>query len=312
MHGKWPKRVALVLFGVIGAAVFLEVGLRMFGAHRPIVYQIDPAIGFRLKPNQHTIFFGNELTINRFGVRDARPFESKAPNTLRVLVLGDSVTWGGVQLPQQSLFTQVLEHELGDAEVINAGINGYSVWRMAELYRRHLTDLKPDLIVFYVIPGDFYRAAVVDLTRSSPAFPLEQPAFALSAALSSARILAASQLKWAWLRPSDPARERDTGSDHERLQRNVDAIRHLNDELLEGQRLVVVVSPFRDHPDNPPFPPEAAHALDEAGIETLILNDDSLRVPENFVDHIHLSAQGHARVGRRLAEFVRNVELGDP
>ncbi len=283
----------------------------MFGAHRPVVYQTDSVLGFRLKPDQQTTFFGNEIAINRFGVRDARPFDAKTPNTMRVLVLGDSVTWGGIQLPQQALFTQVLEQELGDAEVINAGINGYSVWRMAELYRRHLTALRPDLIVLYVIPGDFYRAEVVDLTRSSPAFPLKQPTFALSTALSSARILLASKMSWNWLRPPDPARERDTASEPERLQSNIAAITRLDAELREDQRLIVVVSPFRDHPDNPPFPPEAARALDEAGIKTLILNDDALRVPENFVDHIHLSAQGHAQVGRTLAEFVRDMKLGD-
>lgn len=282
----------------------------MFGAHRPVVYQSDSALGFRLKPDQQTTFFGNQIVINGFGVRDARPFDTKVPGKIRVLVLGDSVTWGGVQLPQQALFTQVFEHELGDAEVINAGINGYSVWRMAELYRRYLTELRPDLIVLYVIPGDFYRAAVVDLARSSPAFPLKHPTFALSASLSSARIVTASRLGWDWLLPADPSRARDSASDQERLQLNIDAVTRLNGELRADKRLIVVVSPFREHPDNPPFPPKAAQTLDEAGIETLVLDDDSLRVPENFVDHIHLSAQGHARVGRALAEFIRRTDTG--
>jgi lysophospholipase L1-like esterase len=302
---RWKKAAILILFGLIGVAVFLEVGLRILGAHNPVLYQTAPVLGYRLKPNQHVSFFGNEISTNRFGVRDDRSFDTKEPNVTRILVLGDSVTWGGVRMPQDELFTSILEQELGDAEVINAGINGYSVWRMASFYRRHLNKLKPDVVVMYVIPADFHRPAVVDLVGTSPAFPLKRPAFALSSALVSAQIVLAAKLDWDWIRPQRPDMPRDNRSDDDRILQNLEAIVDLNDTLSPNQRLIVVVSPFPDHANNPPLPDAVANALVEAKIETLVLEREALRADDNFVDHIHFNARGHAMIGQTLAEYLR-------
>lgn len=308
MYSKWSKFLLLIFLGLIGVAVVLEVGLRILGANHPVLYQTDPVLGYRLEPDQGVTFFGNAISINRHGVRDERDFDSRLPDTTRILVLGDSVTWGGVRLSQRDLFTSVLERELGDAEVINAGINGYSVWRMTALYREYLRGLQPDVIVLYLIPGDFHRAAVVDLVRTSPAFPLKKPAFALSSALASARIVLAAKLDWDWLQPERPDKPRDTLAAEDRVRQNIEAITQFARELSEDQRLLVVVSPFSDHSKNPPLPLSVNEAMDDAGIEILNLKDEDLRAPDNFADHIHLSTQGHARVGRTLAEYLRSTE----
>jgi len=296
------------VLGLAGIVVVLEAGLRILGAHDPVLYQTGPVLGYRLKPNQQVSFFGNEISINRLGIRDSRSFDTKPQDVTRVLVLGDSVTWGGVRIPQHELFTSVLERELGDAEVINAGINGYSVWRMAELYRRHLDELTPDIVVMYLIPGDFHRPAVVDLVGTSPAFPLKRPTFALSSALASARIVVASKLDWDWVRPLRPDVPRDSLSNDDRIPRNLEAIINLNGVLSASQRLVVVISPFPDHVNNPPLPSSITSALAEAEIKMLVLDSEKLRTQENFVDHIHFSARGHALVGQALASHLRDSE----
>ncbi len=308
MYRKWLKFIVLSILGLAGAAMVLEVGLRVLGAHHPVLYQQDPILGFRLKPDQHVQFFGNQIDINEYGVRDERRLNAKTPNTTRILVLGDSVTWGGIQIPQQELFTSVMEQALGDAEVINAGINGYSVWRMTALYREYLYPLEPDVILLYVIPGDFYRVPVVDLVRSSPAFPLKNSTFALSSALASARIVGSARMGWDWLRPPSPGLPRENRPDDELVRLNLDAIISLAQELKENQRLFVVVSPFLDNPENPPLPPIVSDTLSDSGIELWTLDSAPLHEKANFMDHIHLSPQGHKRVGETLAELLRNAE----
>src|SRR5690348_14050375 len=134
--------------------VTLEIALRIIGMNNPVLYMSDKACGYRHKPVQSVRFLGNGIFINQLGLRDAREFETKPEGTKRILVLGDSVTWGGVTLRDSELFTWKLERSMPQTEVVNAGVNGYSVEQMVSLYESHLTALKPDVIVAYCITGD--------------------------------------------------------------------------------------------------------------------------------------------------------------
>lgn len=165
---RWALSGAVVVLLTLG---LLEVALRILGLTRPVLYETDDATGFRLKPNQHIRYIGNTIDINSWGVRDPRPLTEKPANKTRILVLGDSVTWGGIRIPQEELFTSVLERHLKGTEVINAGVNGYSVARMVALYRAHLRDLNPDAVLVYAIPADFVRPVRLELLGDSVAFP---------------------------------------------------------------------------------------------------------------------------------------------
>lgn len=301
------KPLVVIALSVAVGAVVLELGLRYLGIDDPVLYTRDDTVGYRLKPNQTVSFYGNEIAINGLGVRDSRAFDTKSPNTKRILVLGDSVTWGGVRVAQTELFTHILENALDGVEVINAGVNGYSVRQMAELYREYLTALQPDIVIMYVIPGDFLRPPVVDLVRPSPAFPFAPPTFALSSALASARIVGAARFGWNWLQPQSPSQPRDDLDDRERVRRNVEAILQLNEGLESNQRLIVAVSPYPKHPHNPPLPESVAQELKGANIPLWVLDDGHLRVQECFADHVHLSPEGHARVAQELAKRLGAV-----
>lgn len=295
---SWLARVAAACIVALLALALVEVALRAMGATDLVLYEQDAAAGFRLKPGQRVEPGGNTIVINDWGVRDKRQLAMK--DKPRILVLGDSVTWGGIRLATEDLFPAVLEEALGGVEAVNAGVNGYSVAQMTALYRAHLKELEADLVVLCAIPGDFTRPATSRLTGGSLAYPLERPKVALFTAVEGARLLASQRWDWPWLKPAQAAAATDAVSEPERVRANTDALLALAEDLGPG-RLHVVLTPWLPAEENEPLPEAVRVALAEQGIPLIDLNEAGEAGPEMFLDHIHLSAAGHAWVGERLA-----------
>jgi hypothetical protein len=303
-RGKRWRRAALT--GLVIAAIslaLLEIALRMLGLTGLVLYEEDPAAGFRLKPNQQVKCLGNTITINRWGVRDARPFDAKPPGVRRILVLGDSVTWGGIRERQENLFTHVLEEQLEDTEVVNAGVNGYSTAQMAALYETHLSELSPDLVLLYAIPGDFTRSPHKQLKRNSLAFPMREPRLAIPTAVTVARLALHQRLGWKWLRMAPAAAPLEELMPQECFERNVAAVGALAESLGGAERLLVVLSPTLDGDD----PDDTAVALQGLGIRCIVLSEHAVPAADWFVDSAHLSTKGHGEVGRFLASLLEPV-----
>ncbi|MCP4643369.1 MAG: hypothetical protein GY851_23180 [bacterium] len=294
----WLRRAAAGGFVLVATLVLLELALRFLGLAQPVLYEEDAAAGYRLKPNQRVSYAGVTVDVNNGGIRDTRSTDALLAHSSPTLVLGDSVTWGGVRMPHEALFTSRLEAALGTT-VVNAGVNGYSVAQMTALYRTHLSQLKPGLVVVYVIPGDFLRPPNSSLVRNSVAFPLRRPWFATTQALAIARLMAHSRFGWEWIAPppvTEPVEQLDeTG----RVERNVDALVGLAREVGK-ERVLVVVSPFMEREENPPLPETVRQTLDAEGIALLELSEVIPPAPRLFVDHIHLSAEGHEAVAGAL------------
>jgi lysophospholipase L1-like esterase len=117
----------------------------------------DPELFWRLTPNVRLAadrrpFFG--VISNARGLREDHEIApKKSPDELRVLFLGDSVTFGYLLRPEET-FVQVAEDELRarlagtPVECVNAGVPGYSLfqgWRFLETRGK---ELAPDLVVF--------------------------------------------------------------------------------------------------------------------------------------------------------------------
>lgn len=101
----------------------------------------------------------HRIETNAHGLREASFDTEKPPNTTRILVIGDSMTWGtGVN--ESARFTDILEHRLNERqgatyEVINAGVPG---WGMRDYYlflKERGLDYDPDIvIVAFSFPND--------------------------------------------------------------------------------------------------------------------------------------------------------------
>jgi hypothetical protein len=133
---------------------------------RPGFFLSDATRGQRLAPGYDGWFAGVPVHINSLELRDPREYSlEKRQNTFRVLVLGDSVTFGHGALYQHT-YPYLLEQRLKawrpdiDWQVWNAAVPGYNTSQ--EL--AHLLDVgdrfKPDLVVV----GFFWN----DLTDNQP------------------------------------------------------------------------------------------------------------------------------------------------
>jgi len=100
---------------------------------------------FAFKPHASGVFPGNvdqkrtfPYRTNAQGLRD-RDRPAKAPGTKRVLVIGDSYTWG-YAIAEEEAYPQVAERLLAergrrDIEVINGGIPDYNSHRNGSCWR---------------------------------------------------------------------------------------------------------------------------------------------------------------------------------
>lgn len=300
---KWlsPVRTGVVVIAL--ALVILEMVLRFMGLTRPILYERDPDAGYRLKPNQRVSYFGNEVVVNAWGVRDSRTFDRRNPDRKRVVCLGDSVTWGGIYERQENLFTSVAEKQLGNVEVINAGVNGYSVTQMVRLYESHLANLAPDLIVFCVIARDFERPPTTELTGNGVGFPIEPPRVAISEAIKICHQSVYNRLRWDWLRPPAAAIPGRAPSGIIESM-HTGAIIAFARSLPKEMRIVVVFLPVGFGNVDRNVRRDCVRDLRTNKVWTVDLNGTMELRREDFVDRVHLSASGHRKVGAALASVI--------
>jgi hypothetical protein len=112
----------------------------------------------------HTSADGSwKFVTNSRGLRDAREFPyHKPPGTLRVLSLGDSHTQG-YEVRQDATFSAVLERYLNmhlhargvKAEVLNAGVSGFSTAEAAAFLEAEGHRYQPDVVVLGFYANDF-------------------------------------------------------------------------------------------------------------------------------------------------------------
>lgn len=120
--GKW----FLVLVSLLITA---EVALRFYGFGRPLLYE-QTDYGYRVKPGQDIKRFGNQLYYNKQGLRSGE-MEHLDVRQHRVLCLGDSITYGGVQADQTQTYPELLASTLRKRDhqvsVLNASAGGVGV-----------------------------------------------------------------------------------------------------------------------------------------------------------------------------------------
>ena len=166
------KSLGLVLFGIIIGVIILEIGLQLIPeeelmlliARRPMrfqLYQTDPRIGWRLKPNvrmpySHVGEFDLLVQTNSMGLNDFETSYEKPLDTFRVLLLGDSFA-EGINVPINQGFPYLLEiclseHYQSPVEVINSGTAYYATAEELFFLQQEGIKYDPDLVLvaFYV------------------------------------------------------------------------------------------------------------------------------------------------------------------
>ena len=119
---------------------------------------------FEFKPNASGVFPGNvdstrtfPYRTNSHGLRDRDRFEKK-PGSTRVLVVGDSYTWG-YAVAEDEAFPQRAERLLNErghseVEVINGGIPDYNSRQERQLLERLMPVYQPDAVFLAYVVND--------------------------------------------------------------------------------------------------------------------------------------------------------------
>ncbi len=147
----------------------------------------DPVLGWRLVPGTYKVrrietLVSHEIRVNTLGMRNPEITLTPAPGTKRVLLLGDSFTFG-MLVPEQKLLATVAGDELrrggGSFEVVNTGAQGYGTAQHL-LYTRELQErgFRADLVVVLFFLNDLLdnlRMSYEDGTRQPlvPGFTLD-------------------------------------------------------------------------------------------------------------------------------------------
>lgn len=130
----------------------------------PMLKQIaDPAVGYRLEANQKAFTLASPVTTNRWGYRGKDWTVEKPANTIRIAILGASLTFGhGVKdedtMPErlESLLNQHPPQKGMSYEVLNFGIGGYDIGHSLQVLKTDVLKFQPDLIVLSFFMGDVF------------------------------------------------------------------------------------------------------------------------------------------------------------
>jgi lysophospholipase L1-like esterase len=156
-------RATTALLALLGLAVplsLLDCGLRPFVEPKNALYQPDRELGWKLVPGAEDEDGGVRVKINEDGLRGPRVTRPKPGGLLRILWLGDSVTFGyGVERDEDTFPFRVSEafRDLGyslDPESVNAGVGGYAPWQQLAWLEREGWSYEPDLIVVGFVLND--------------------------------------------------------------------------------------------------------------------------------------------------------------
>lgn len=141
----------------------MEWGCRLAGYGRGVIVVLDRELGYRNQPSQDRFTnTGLPIHINAHGLRDAEFPEAKPAGEYRILVLGDSLTFG-IDVAQDDTFCRRVDAALAGrcgrerVRLINAGVQGYDSKQERDYLLHRGLALDPDLVLvaFYGNDAEF-------------------------------------------------------------------------------------------------------------------------------------------------------------
>jgi len=159
------KRVLLpAIFIVICSLLLAEVALRICGFGNPVLYVSDPSACYYPAPNSQTARYGGtRVYINSFGMRAPEFSTAKKPGVFRILLIGDSVLYGGSYIDQDRIYARLLERKLNNRagsdwkyEVLNIGVNAWGPLHKIGYIEKYGT-FDADMAIVCMPIGDVFR-----------------------------------------------------------------------------------------------------------------------------------------------------------
>src|SRR5689334_4093610 len=161
------KLLLITVPAVIVATIVVGAGVEVWvRAHwnekngRPGLFLPDATLGQRLAPHYDGWFAGVPVRTNNLGFRDPRDYSlAKPPNTFRIVVLGDSVTFGHGSIWDHT-YPYLVEQKLKawrpdiDWQVWNVAVPGYNTSQELDHLNEIGPSYRPDLVVVGFFEND--------------------------------------------------------------------------------------------------------------------------------------------------------------
>jgi len=157
-RAPWPLRLLFLVVVVFCAINILETGFILYDMRThalSIARAPDSGFGVRSWTVHHALrpgYRSPNINTNSFGLRSPEVAVPKPAGTVRILLLGDSFTFG-LRVADNETFGRQLEKRLratygsNSIEVVSAGVISYCPLLEYLQYRHHLHVLEPDLVV---------------------------------------------------------------------------------------------------------------------------------------------------------------------
>ena len=169
-----------VLFSILVMILLMfaaELFLRVTGKYPISAFVYDKQLIWRLKPNHHETRGDKKISFNEDGFRDRNHPLEKPANTKRVIILGDSYTFGGIDYSDEQIFTSQLEKKLNENksgqlsyEVMNVSAPSWATDQQLNYLRQEGINHQPDYVILMVSPNDIretYGKKVYQLTENN-------------------------------------------------------------------------------------------------------------------------------------------------
>jgi hypothetical protein len=113
-------------------------------------------------------------------IRGVREYQlGKPPGVFRVVVVGDSFTWGA-EVGDDDTYPQHLERLLAHGEVLNLGVRAYGIDQMALKYLKYGRAYRPDLLVVAIWTLDYQRTPLTFYRLAKALYVLQPDSRALA------------------------------------------------------------------------------------------------------------------------------------
>ena len=165
-YRKLPLGAKVLLWTAV-TFVVAELGLRLLVRTLDVehgLYQADAAAEWRTKANLALQIDVNKPPLhfrantNNIGLRGDGVLPPKTPGERRIVILGDSFTWG-IGVESKQTFSEILERKLKESgaqnvRIINAGMPSYGTVHELAFHRAYSAELGADAIILAYYPND--------------------------------------------------------------------------------------------------------------------------------------------------------------
>ncbi len=173
-RGGLLMNLVLLVVTILFCCLAMEIGLRIAYA-RSMDFSMEmwkyatklkqpvanPHLSFVHAPNRSAFLMGVPVSINSHGLRDREYSETKPPGVYRIMMLGDSTTFGwGVK--EEDTAAKFLERKLNanlpagydKVEVLNTGVGNYDTVQEVTYYETRGRAFHPDLVILVFFIND--------------------------------------------------------------------------------------------------------------------------------------------------------------